>query len=110
MVQVLALVNVDFTKAVSKPADHLTEIVEALKAKDGLEYCPREQTPQGRVFEHASDAVQMIKHLQAVTVTADETESEPQFAPIFHIGLSQEESKEKTHVARLNRSYIELAL
>ena len=108
--QVLALVNVDFTKAVDQPGDHLTEIVEALRAKDGLEYCPREQTPQGRVFEHASDAVQMIKHLRAVDVSAGDAEPQPAFAPMFYLGLSEEKSKEKTHVAHLNRSYVELAL
>ena len=46
--QVLALLNVDFTKASSKTADHLKELIEQIRQNKGLEYCPREQTPQGR--------------------------------------------------------------
>ena len=47
----------------------MRELVEQLRQNNGLEYCPREQTPQGRQFEHASDTLSLLKQLK--TVAAD---------------------------------------
>jgi len=57
--------NIDFTKAKSQPNEHLKDIVEQLKSNNGLEYCPREQTPQGRQFDHASDSNLLFKHIKS---------------------------------------------
>lgn len=35
---------------------YLTQLVSNLSSKGGLDYIPRERTPQGRMFEHASDS------------------------------------------------------
>jgi len=45
---------------------HFREIAEQLKAHNGLNYVPRERTPDGRVFEHASDCRVLIDHLAQV--------------------------------------------
>ena len=34
-----------------------------MKLKNGLNYVPRERTPDGRMFEHASDSSILIHHL-----------------------------------------------
>lgn len=61
--QVLALLDVDFSKAKTAPADHLKDLAARLKVKGGLDYVPRERTIQGRVFEHASDSRHLLEHL-----------------------------------------------
>ena len=60
------------------------------------------------MFEHASDSVQMIKHLQAVRVPLGE--SQPEVTPCFCVSIAQEKDEEKNYMTHLNRSYIDLAL
>ena len=62
---------------------HFREIAEQLKAHNGLNYVPRERTPDGRVFEHASDCRVLIDHLAQVR----EEESDPESDVL---GLEQE--------------------
>ena len=36
-----------------------------------MDYVPRERTPQGRVFEHASDCRVLLQHLKSIKKTVD---------------------------------------
>ena len=60
------MLNVDYSKAKEVSAEHLSEIKTQLQANHGLEYCPREQTPEGRQYEIAADTSQLIKHLKTL--------------------------------------------
>ena len=42
---------------------HFQEIAEELSEHNGLNYTPREQNEDGRLFEHASDCKVLIDHL-----------------------------------------------
>ena len=71
--QILALIDVDFAKVFpstgSNPTrstalnGHYYDIVEQLTMYNGLNYCPRERSSSGRVFEHAADSKILIDHL-----------------------------------------------
>ncbi len=63
--QVLALLDVDWSKAGSTEV-HLKEILESLKKHGGLDYLPRERTPAGRSFEHASDSRILLSQILKV--------------------------------------------
>lgn len=63
-----ALLEIDLSKAQSNPKDTLASIVSQLAAHGGLDYIPRERTPQGRLFEHASDSRVLLKLLQQIKV------------------------------------------
>ena len=65
--QVLSLIDVDFSKLVKDKKQHADDILQSLTNKGGLDYVPRERTPQGRVFEHAADSNLLIKHLLNLT-------------------------------------------
>lgn len=39
------------------------EIYEELNLHNGLNYVPRERTPDGRIFEHASEASTLLNYL-----------------------------------------------
>ena len=56
----LSLLDVDFTLLVENKKQHAVDILQALTEKGGLDYVPRERTPQGRVFEHAADSNLLI--------------------------------------------------
>ena len=43
---------------------HFQEIAEELTLHNGLNYTPREQNEDGRLFEHASDCKVLIDHLE----------------------------------------------
>jgi len=38
-----------------EPEKHWKDILEGLREKGGLDYLPRERTPEGRLYEHASE-------------------------------------------------------
>lgn len=59
----LALLDVDFSKLLKNKKDHAQDILAELKLKGGLDYVPRERTPQGRLLEHASDCRSLIMNL-----------------------------------------------
>jgi hypothetical protein len=59
-------VNVNFEKSATNPKVHLTEILEQIKLKGGLDYLPRERTSSGRLFEHASECKVLLKHLRTL--------------------------------------------
>jgi len=71
--QIFALVDVDFSKVFPSNgtmslrggnlSSHYFDIVEQLSMYNGLNYCPREKTSNGRVFEHAADSKVLIDHL-----------------------------------------------
>ena len=71
--QIFALVDVDFSKVFpsngtltlrnSNITSHYHDIVEQLSMCNGLNYCPREKSSNGRVFEHAADSKILIDHL-----------------------------------------------
>ena len=75
------MLNVDFSKAKELTAEHLRDLLEQIKLNNGLEYCPREQTPQGRQFEHASVLIPLIETLRKVVVdsTSDSSASKVDF-------------------------------
>ena len=47
----------------SNITSHYHDIVEQLSMCNGLNYCPREKSSNGRVFEHAADSKILIDHL-----------------------------------------------
>ena len=49
--------NLDIVKS------HYQKVAEQLKEHNGLNYVPRERSPDGRLFEHASDSRVLIDHL-----------------------------------------------
>jgi len=69
--QAFALVDVDYEKVFTADAFltnakvHLAELIGEMSKHNGLNYVPRERTPQGRVFEHAADARVMVDHLMS---------------------------------------------
>ncbi len=69
--QVLALVNVDYTKLLSNKKEHAQQILAFLQKHDGLAFVPRERSIQGRSFEHALESKSLLTHLQ--TIEADPT-------------------------------------
>jgi hypothetical protein len=72
--QIFALVDVDYDEAFPvDPSDrdmnissHLNEIAMALMNNGGFDYCPREVSTQGRVFEHAAESKILIDHLSQI--------------------------------------------
>jgi hypothetical protein len=63
-----------------KPS-HAKDILAALEKKGGLDYLPRERTPQGRLLDHAADSKSIIKHLTLIDSQPEEiTLSEQLFA------------------------------
>ena len=79
--QVFALLDVDFEAAFPDKdgqdtraeiaAKHLKEISAELEKHSGLNYVPRERTPQGRAFEHAADSMVIIDHLWKMAQSPD---------------------------------------
>lgn len=69
--QIFALLDVDFEKVLSSDSvgrdqsisAHLKEVAQFIMAKGGFEYCPRQRTTEGRMFEHAADSKILIDHL-----------------------------------------------
>lgn len=66
--QIFALVDVNYSDIFSaKRSDSITshygDVAEQLKLHNGLNYCPRERTTSGRIFEHAADCRVLIDHL-----------------------------------------------
>ena len=61
-----ALLDIDLAKAsgsAKEAQEALNDMLSQLNKHGGLDYIPRERTPQGRMFEHASDCKILIKHL-----------------------------------------------
>jgi hypothetical protein len=52
----MALVNFDLGLIAENPEAALKEILSSLSGIGGLDYLPRERTPQGRLFDHACDS------------------------------------------------------
>lgn len=55
--------NIEDLESLLKIEKHYFEIQEQMKKYNGLNYVPRERTPYGRMFEHASDSKILIHHL-----------------------------------------------
>ena len=62
---------------------HADDILSALKSKGGLDYVPRERTPQGRVFEHAADSNLLIQHLLTVATSSTDISTTDISEPLF---------------------------
>ena len=68
-VQMLALADFSLEDGLSNKENALKDILEALGKHRGLDYVPKEQTPQGRLFEHASECRSLLNHLQRVPLS-----------------------------------------
>jgi hypothetical protein len=79
--------------------------LQALTKKGGLDYVPRERTPQGRVFEHAADSNLLVKHLLSIKVPP--TEKTTLKEPVFYIS-SKDDNKKAALI--LNQDYINLTM
>ena len=109
------MLNVDFSKARELTAEHLGDLKAQMLAKNGLEYDPREQTAEGRQFEHASDTNSLITHLKTLPARASEQSNLGATKEDFKINLvgDSEESQQdesKTSFISLKRSHFELTL
>ena len=71
-----ALLDIELSKALGSveggAQEALNDLITQLTQHGGLDYVPRERTPQGRMFEHASDCKILIKHLHLLR-TSDES-------------------------------------
>ena len=94
----------DYSKAKSAPADHLKELTSKLQAKGGLDYVPRERTPQGRVFDHAADSRLLLSHLISLDVPATVSKVEPVF------WINSTESDDSSALIKIRKEFIELTL
>ena len=74
-----ALLDIDLGRALNEPEEALKELISQLDKNGGLDYLPRERTPQGRLFEHASECRILLKHLQQQVT--DSTENEVKQGP-----------------------------
>ena len=86
--QVLALLDIDWTKA-GATEDHSKEILASLKKHGGLDYLPRERTPAGRSFEHASDCRILLKLIMKSEVVEDK---EAKNEKILSINLAHDDN------------------
>jgi len=69
---------------------------------------PRERTPQGRLFEHASDSKVLLKLLQKTSGEVGKKGQETWFVRVEE-SVSDEAREAKT-VLSLNRDFIDVAL
>ena len=110
------MVDVDFSKIDGQSKDQLDQVLAQLKEKGGLDYVPRERTPQGRVFEHASDCRVLLKHLQRLKGEHDTQK----VSPLLYIRINhdnqdvQDSSKatqdDKSVLISFSKTFIDLTL
>ena len=101
--QVLALVEVDYSRVFSNDAEresdwktHAKELLEQLDKHDGLNYVPRERTPQGRSFEQATDSRVLVSHLK------DLEDVKPNSASTLHFIKVSDEPSDSFTISQQN--------
>lgn len=108
----LALLDLSLEDALSNKDKALKEILEGLSKHRGLDYVPKEQTPQGRLFEHASECKSLLAHLQGVPL--DEALEAVKADDIYYIKLDGGDAESAENDSKtlfsLRRDFIDLAL
>jgi len=85
----LSLLEGDFSQATGDKNTHLNNLLEILKNKNGLDYTPREQTPQGRVFDHANQSTVLLAHLKSTESVSEATAASlKDLKPDFYIMMT----------------------
>jgi len=107
----LSLLDVDFSNAVSDKKAHLASLLELLSNKKGLDYDPREQSPQGRVFEHANESRVLIEHLKSTEAVSEACAATMKdLKPSFYILMtdSSEADKDEDVLFTFEQNYLNL--
>ena len=95
--QIFALIDVDYDKVFTEDREinilgHLSEIALGLMKKNGLDYCPREKSNEGRVFEHAADSKVLIDHLVHVKSPSDIYKAAEDNQALYFVKIAHERS------------------
>lgn len=107
----LALVDFSLEDGLSNKEKALKDVLEALGKHRGLDYVPKEQTPQGRLFEHASECRSLLNYLQSVPLS-EEAEG-VKADSIYYVkleGAGDSATHDERTLFTLRRDFILLAL